>query len=111
MMPFLSSECCDEGLVTRTRPSRCYQVQAVRPHKVNLSVALLGRTVALRALTTALTVLVLVLTLFSWVVLRFVLLVIWHFILHFRGWVCAFTNSFTTSMFRRNIFTGQEAYR
>ncbi|MCE7888060.1 MAG: hypothetical protein DYH13_11250 [Alphaproteobacteria bacterium PRO2] len=109
MMPFLSFKCCDEGLASGARPSRCYQVQALRPHKVNLSVALLGRTVALRALTTALTVLVLVLALFSRVILRSVLLIIWHYSLHLCRWVCAFTNTCAASMFRRNIFTGQEA--
>jgi hypothetical protein len=111
MMSFLSFENGDEDLATWARPSRCYQAQTRRPRKVNLSIALLRRTVtvALRALTAALTVWVLVLTLFSRVILWLVWLIVWHFILHFRGWVCALTNSFAPPMFRRNIFTGQEA--
>jgi hypothetical protein len=107
-MSFLSFENRDEGLVTRTRPSRCYQAQVLRPRKVNLSVALLRRTVAVALRVLTWTVWVLVLTLFSRVILWLVWLIVWHFSLHFRGWVCALTNSFAPPMFRRNIFTGQE---
>lgn len=111
MMSFLSFENGDEDLAAWARSSRCYQAQARRPRKVNLSVALLRRTVAVALRVLTWTVWVLILTLFSRVILWLVWLIVWHFSLHFRGWVCALTNSFTPSMFRRNIFTGQEAYR